>query len=93
MEVQNPFDALVWDAIGDHRNYERQVCRKYNCMLSDAICHELLKGYSFGDLTINRSIYKYTDAHMYLSTGFEYFAKSGFEWEPVMLEKQMIPQC
>ena len=28
---------------------------------------------------------------MYLSAGFEYFAKSGFEHEPVMLDRQMIP--
>ena len=32
----------------------------------------------------------YTTAHMYLSAGLEYFAKSGFEWKPVMLDKQMI---
>ena len=35
--------------------------------------------------------WKYTDAHMYSSAGFEYFVKSGFEWEPLMLDKQMIP--
>ena len=28
---------------------------------------------------------------MYSSGGFEYFVKSGFEWEPLMLDKQMIP--
>ena len=33
----------------------------------------------------------YTYAHMYSSAGFEYFVKSGFEWEPFMLDKQMIP--
>ena len=33
----------------------------------------------------------YTAAHMYSSGGFEYFVKSGFEWEPLMLDKQMIP--
>ena len=28
---------------------------------------------------------------MYLSAGFECFAKSGFEQEPIMLDKQIIP--
>ena len=28
---------------------------------------------------------------MYSSGGFEYFVKSGFEREPLMLDKQMIP--
>ena len=33
----------------------------------------------------------YTTAYMYSSAGFEYFVKSGFEWELLMLDKQMIP--
>ena len=33
----------------------------------------------------------YTAAHMYPSAGCEYFVKSGFEWEPLMLDKQMVP--
>ena len=28
---------------------------------------------------------------MYPSAGFEYFVKSGFEQEPLMLDKEMIP--
>ena len=35
--------------------------------------------------------YTYTTAHMHPSAVFEYFVKNGFEWEPVMLDKQMIP--
>ena len=33
----------------------------------------------------------YTTAHMYSSAGFEYFVKSEFEWEPLMVDKQIIP--
>ena len=33
----------------------------------------------------------YTTAHMYTYGGFEYFVKSGFERELLMLDKQMIP--
>ena len=34
----------------------------------------------------------YTTAHIqYSSGGFEYFVKSEFEWEPLMLDKRMIP--
>ena len=34
---------------------------------------------------------KYTTAHMYPYGGFEYFVKSEFEREPLMLDTQMIP--
>ena len=33
----------------------------------------------------------YTTNREYQTSGFEYFEKSGFEREPLMLEKQMIP--
>ena len=33
----------------------------------------------------------YTADRMYWFGGFEYFVKSGFEREPLMLDKQMIP--
>ena len=33
----------------------------------------------------------YTVDGMYWFGGFEYFVKSGFEREPLMLDKQMIP--
>ena len=33
----------------------------------------------------------YTTDQKYPTSGFEYFVKSGFEREPLMLDKQMIP--
>ena len=33
----------------------------------------------------------YTTDRKYQTSGFEYFVKSGFEREPLMLDKQMIP--
>ena len=33
----------------------------------------------------------YTTDRKYRTSGFEYFVKSGFEREPLMLDKQMIP--
>ena len=41
--------------------------------------------------TMELKICFYTADHMYWFGGFEYFVKSGFEREPLMLYKQMIP--
>ena len=46
---------------------------------------------SLGGRISNGFFSMYTAAHMYSSGGFEYFVKSGFEREPIMLHKQMIP--
>ena len=35
--------------------------------------------------------FRYTAGGKYLTSGFEYFVKSRFEREPLMLDKQMIP--
>ena len=44
---------------------------------------------SFGIQNIMRLTY--TTAHMYPYGGFEYFVKSEFEGEPLMLDKELIP--
>ena len=41
--------------------------------------------------TPNELVFAYTADRMYWFGGFEYFVKSEFEREPLMLDKQMIP--
>ena len=40
---------------------------------------------------MNFIVFTYTTDRKYWTSGFEYFVKSEFEREPLMLDKQMIP--